>query len=86
MSKKCFKYNYYIKQFILIKLIVQIFYIIEICIKIELIIKRVKLLNFFIFKSTSTQIIVDDGIIEIISYIIKGLNIEERYYYGEDYH
>ena len=86
MSKKCFKYNYYIKQFILIKLIVQIFYIIEICIKIELIIKRVKLLNFFIFKSTSSQIIVDDGIIEIISYIIKGLNIEERYYYGEDYH
>ena len=63
-----------------------ILYIIEICIKIEIIIKRVKLLNFFIFKSTSTQIIVDDGIIEIISYIIKGLNIEERYYYGEDYH
>ena len=63
-----------------------ILYIIEIYIKIELIIKRVKLLNFFIFKSTSTQIIVDDGIIEIISYIIKGLNIEERYYYGEDYH
>ena len=63
-----------------------ILYIIEIYIKIELIIKRVKLLNFFIFKSTSTQIIVDDGIIEIISYIIKGLNIEERYYYDEDYH
>ena len=63
-----------------------ILYIIEIYIKIELIIKRVKLLNFFIIKSTSTQIIVDDGIIEIISYIIKGLNIEERYYYGEDYH
>ena len=60
--------------------------IIEIYIKIELIIKRVKLLNFFIFKSTSTQIIVDDGIIEIISYMIKGLNIEERYYYDEDYH
>jgi len=63
-----------------------ILYIIEIYIKIELIIKRVKLLNFFIFKSTSTQIIVDDGIIEIISYMMKGLNIEERYYYDEDYH